>query len=531
MVVHDVRRGLTREDIEAWLVARVAQTRGPGAGVDPDQPFDRYGIDSAEAVAIAGELEGWLGRTLPATLVYDHPTIARLAGHLAGGDAGAHGASARPRRGHGPSVGEPIAVCGMGCRLPGAEHPDALWDLLRGGRDAIVEVPPTRWDARALFDPDPDAPGKMVTRWGGFLADVETFDARFFGISPREAARMDPQQRLVLEVAWEALEDAAMSPSSLAGSATAVFVGVSTQDYAHLQVSELEAVDGYVPTGSSPSIAANRLSYLLDLRGPSVAIDTACSSSLVATHLACQALWLGEVDLAIVGGVNLILIPEPTIAFSKLRVLAADGRCKTFDARADGFVRGEGCGMVVLKPLSAALEDGDPVRAVIRGGAVNNDGRTNGLTAPNAAAQQAVLRAAYARAGVDPAQVRYVEAHGTGTKLGDPIEVQALGAVLGEGRPLGSECAIGSVKTNIGHLEAAAGIAGLMKVVLALEHGEVPASIHFERPNPLIPFDRLPVRVQDRLGPWPPGEGPTLAGVSSFGFGGTNAHVVLESAG
>ena len=359
---------------------------------------------------------------------------------------------------------------------------------------------------------------------------MDRFDPHFFGISPREAARMDPQQRLLLEVAWEALEDGGQVRERLAGTQVGVFIGISNNDYGRMQLSDPYRIDAYAGTGNALSIAANRLSYLFDFRGPSIAIDTACSSSLVAVHLACRSLWSGESTLALAGGVNLILAPTITINFSKAGVMAPDGRCKAFDARANGYVRSEGAGVVVLKPLSKAVAEGDPIYAVIRGSAVNQDGRSNGLMAPNPLAQEAVLREAYRRAGVSPGRVQYVEAHGTGTFLGDPIEAKALGAVLAVDRPPGRVCALGSVKTNIGHLEAAAGIAGLIKVALELKYRELLPSLHFREPNPHIPFEALPLRVQTAAAPWPSDLGPALAGVTSLGFGGTNAHVVLQEA-
>jgi acyl transferase domain-containing protein len=425
---------------------------------------------------------------------------------------------------------EPIAIIGIGCRFPGADGPEAFWQLLRDGVDAIAEVPADRWDLRAFYDPDPAAPGKMNTRWGGFLEHVDQFDPQAFWIAPREAARIDPQQRLLLEVAWEALEDAGQPIDRLGGTPTGVFIGISTNDYSWSQFGDPDQIDAYANTGNALSIAANRISFVFDLRGPSLAIDTACSSSLVAVHLACQSLWRGEATLALAGGVNLILAPEPTIGASKLGAMAPDGRCKTFDARANGYVRGEGAGIVVLKPLANALADGDPIYAAILGSAVGQDGRTNGLTAPSRQAQEAVLRAAYQQAGVSAGRVQYVEAHGTGTLLGDPIEAKALGAVLSGDGPRAQRCATGSVKTNIGHLEAAAGVAGLIKVALSLKHRAIPPSLHFQQPNPHIPFDQLGLRVQQALEPWPDAPWPALAGVSSFGFGGTNAHVVLQEA-
>ena len=424
---------------------------------------------------------------------------------------------------------EPVAIVGMGCRFPGADSPSELHELLRRGQDAISEVPNDRWDRDHLYDADTEAPGKMASRWGGFLRQIDSFDCGFFGISPREAVQMDPQQRLLLEVGWEALENAGIAPSSLAGSDVGVFVGIMTADYAQTRYRSLTAVDAYTGSGNTYGMTANRLSYQLDLRGPSLAVDSACSSSLVAVHLACQSLRQGESRMALAGGVNVLLWPGHTVYFTKAGLMAADGRCKTFDARADGFVRGEGAGVVVLKTLSAAQADGDRVLAVIRGSAVRQDGKSNGLTAPNPRAQQAVLRAAYRNAGVLPGEVRYVEAHGTGTALGDPIEAGALGAVLAPGRPGEQPCAVGSVKTNFGHLEAAAGIAGLIKTTLSLRHREIFPHLHFEHPNPKIPFERLPLRIPTELEAWPE-SGPALAGVSSFGFGGTNAHLVLEAA-
>jgi acyl transferase domain-containing protein/predicted O-methyltransferase YrrM len=427
---------------------------------------------------------------------------------------------------------EPIAVVGMACRFPGgADDPDAFWRLLRDGVDAVTEVPRERWDVAAYYDPDPAAPGRTATRFGAFLKDVDRFDAAFFGISPREAAALDPQQRLLLEVAWSALEHAGLAADRLLGSKTGVFVGIASRDYSQLQLASGDParLDAYFASGSAHSMAAGRLSYVLGLQGPSMAIDTACSSSLVAVHLACLSLRAGECRAALAGGVHLTLSPEATIAFSKARMLAPDGRCKTFAAAADGFSEGEGCGIVVLKRLSDALADGDPVLAVVRGSAVNQDGASAGLTAPNGPAQQAVIREALARAGVAPADVTYVEAHGTGTSLGDPIEVQALGAVLGEGRAPDAPLLIGSVKTNVGHLEAAAGVAGLIKAVLAVQRGEIPAQLHFDTPNPHIPWAQLPVEVVARRRPWPAGR-PRIAGVSAFGFSGTNVHVLVEAA-
>lgn len=426
---------------------------------------------------------------------------------------------------------EPIAIIGVGCRFPGAKNPEAFWQLLCNGVDAITEVPADRWDVNALYDPNPGSRGKMNTRWGGFLEQVDQFDSHFFGIAPREAVYMDPQQRLLLEVAWEALENAGQVVEQLACTNTGVFIGIGNYDYCRLFAQrDLAQVNAYMGTGNSLSIGANRISYLFNFRGPSMAIDTACSSSLVAVHLALQSLRSGESNLCLVGGVNLILSPEATITYSLARMISPDGRCKTFDAKANGYVRGEGCGIVVLKRLSDALRDSDNIVALIRGSAINEDGLSNGLTAPNGPSQEAVIHQALVNSGVSPAQISYVELHGTGTSLGDPIEARALGAVLAKNRPTGSRCAVGSVKTNIGHLEAASGIAGLIKVALSLGHRQIPPSLHFQQINPYIPIDRLPLKVQQTLEAWPELDGPAFAGVSSFGFGGANAHVILEEA-
>jgi len=426
---------------------------------------------------------------------------------------------------------EPVAIIGIGIRAPGGVVDlDSLAELLWNGTDAITRVPPGRWPLDAWFNEDADAPGKMYTREGGFIADVDQFDADFFGIAPVEAASMDPQQRLVLELAWEALEDAGHAPSSLAGSRAGVFLGIANNDYGRALFAHPELIDPYFSSGNAFSIASGRLSYLLGLHGPAVSIDTACSSSLVAVHLACQSLRAGECSLALAGGVNLILAPEINVNFCKAGMMSRDGRCKTFDAAADGYVRGEGGAIIVMRRLKDALADGDRVLAVIRGTAINQDGRSNGLTAPNGPAQEAVIRAALQAAGMAPAQIGYVETHGTGTSLGDPIEVNALGAVLSEGRAPGSKVVIGSIKTNVGHLEAAAGIVGLAKAVLALQRQAIPPHLHFRQPNPYIDWATLPLTVPVTARAWSAESGPRCAGVSSFGFSGTNAHIVLEEA-
>jgi acyl transferase domain-containing protein len=424
---------------------------------------------------------------------------------------------------------EPIAIIGMSCRFPGgANNPEAYWELLCAGTDAVREVPAERWNVADYVDPDSET---EVTWYGGFLDQIDQFDPQFFGIAPREAESMDPQQRLVLEVSWEALERAGQAPDKLKGSQTGIFIGITTNDYSQMaKLGGPAQLDVYSATGTALNVAPGRVAYTLGFQGPSVAIDTACSSSLVAVHLACQSLRSGESDMALAGGVNALLAPEAFVCFSKWGMMAPNGRCKTFDSGADGFVRGEGCGVIVLKRLSDALAAGDNILAVIRGSAVNQDGRSSGLTVPNGLAQQVVVRKALANARVKPAEVGYVEAHGTGTSLGDPIEIEALGAALGEGRSNDKPLIVASVKTNIGHLESASGIAGLMKVVLSMQHRELPPHLHLHERSPRIPWPNFPVTIPTERTPWASPHGARIAGVSSFGFSGTNAHVILEEA-
>jgi len=424
---------------------------------------------------------------------------------------------------------EPVAIIGIGCRWPGGPTPDDYWELLCRGADAVTEVPADRWDSAAFHDPQGLRPGSMTTRWGGFLDRIAEFDSGFFGISPREAVKMDPQQRILLEVAYEALEDAGLPQEALAGQPVGVFVGAMNNDHAVLHLPDFEHIDTHTGPGASLGVIANRLSYAFDFRGASMTLDTACSSSLVAVHLACQSLRSGECGpVALAAGVNLILSPAGTIFFSRAGVLSSDGPTRTFDTDGSGFSRAEGAGVVVLKPLTQAEVDGDRIYAVIRGSAINQDGRTNGLMAPSRWSQERVLRAAYRQAEISPGKVQYVELHGTATQLGDPIEASALGAVLATDRPAGSRCLVGCAKANIGHAESAAGMAGLIKVALMLRKRMIPPLAHFEALNRHIDLDRLPIEVPRRLMPWPTTEGPALAGVSSFGFGGTNAHVVLQ---
>ncbi len=430
---------------------------------------------------------------------------------------------------------EPLAVIGLGCRYPGGVNsPQSYWQLLRDGVHAVTEIPPDRFDINAYYDPDHTTPGKVTTRWGGYMSDVDKFDPHFFGISPREAVHMDPQHRLLLQVVWEALEHAGQAPDKLHGSNTGVFVGITTNEYLqlHYKLIDPAQINAYLVSNNVLNVASGRIAFHLGLHGPTVSVDTACSSSLVATYLACQSLRSGDCDMAIVGGVNVILSPETLISFSKWGMMSPSGRCRTFDAAADGFVRSEGCGAVVLKRLSDALAHNDNILAVIRGVAANQDGPSSGISVPNGPAQEAVIRRALANAGIAPGLVGYVETHGTGTTLGDPIEVEALGAVYSEGHTRDNPLRLGAAKTNLGHMESASGLAGLIKTVLVLQHEEIPPHLHLQQLTPHIPWERLPIAVPTQRTPWPrSASGPArFAGVSGFGFSGTNVHVILEEA-
>nr|VFJ62545.1 MAG: Acyl transferase domain-containing protein [Candidatus Kentron sp. FW] len=511
-------RPITKDAIADWLIAKIGQQ----AGISPDEidtgrPFLDYGLHSPAAMNLLEELGQWLGQPLRATLTYDYPNIDALARYLAGtreeipaARTLISGSAIRK-----PTNTDAIAIIGLGCRFPKAGNPRQFWRNLKNGVDAIGKVPKTRW-----IPTDADVPR------GGFIDDVEQFDPAFFDISLREARTMDPQQRLLLEVGWEALENAGIPVLSLAGSRTGVFIGIVSRDYYDYLLPTSSSV--YFDTGNHFSITANRLSYVWDLRGPSKAIDTACSASLTALHDACQSLRLGECDLALVGGVNLMLSPKMARRLLASRLLSPRGHCRTFDADANGYVRGEGCGVIVLKRTTDAIHDSDPILAQVKGSAINQDGRTNGITAPNGLAQQAVVRQALANAGVSTREIGYIEAHGTGTPLGDPIEFNAIQEVLMSDRSPGEDCYIGSVKTNIGHLEPAAGIAGVIKTVLAMQHREIPPHLHLEKPNPHLAITDTSLSIPLEPTPWP-SERP-FAGVSSFGFGGTNVHVILGKA-
>ena len=507
-------------------------TRIEAAEIRDEAGFFDLGMDSLMAVELRRRLEHGLGKSLPATIAMDHPRLTDAADYLLNDVLALNApAQTQPNPTLAVRTEEPIAIVGMACRVPGARDPESFWELLSRGADVIREIPEDRFDINEYYDPDPDAPGRIYTRYGGFLDGIDGFDPEFFGISPREAVWIEPQQRLVLETAWESLELAGFAPAALRGSRSGVYVGVGANEYSHvLSTNSLDTIQAQFATGNAASVIAGRVAFTLGLEGPAVAMDTACSSSLVAIHHACQGLQSRDCDLALAGGVNVLLSPIITIATSRARMLSPDGRCKTFDAAADGYVRSEGCGILVLKRLSDAVHDRDRILAIIRGSAVNQDGASSGLTVPNGGAQQRVIAAALARAGVTPSDVDYLEAHGTGTSLGDPIEVQAAAAVYGAGREPDRPLLIGSAKTNIGHLESAAGVAGLIKVVLSLQHETLPKSLHFNNPSPHIPWDDLPVRVVDSAIPWRTNGRPRRAGVSSFGFSGTNAHLVIEEA-
>ncbi len=528
---------LERKDILQEYLQRTTSKILGTTSLNPEIGFFEAGMDSLMAEELQERIQADIGtlHKFPTTLSFDYPSINKMTGYFEQHIFPLMGIKTEAKTikksvSTDLLVEEEIAIIGLGCRFPGgANSPSLFWDLLKEGYDGISEIPQERWDVNAHYDSDPEAPGKMYVRRGGFLnLPIESFDAQFFGISSREAEYMDPQQRLLLEVAWEALEDACINPHSLKGSETGVFMGLCSHDYFDLitKVNQSDLRNAYLASGNAASVLAGRLSYILGLQGPSMVLDTACSSSLVAISMACKSLQRGESQLALAGGVNVLLNKDLTIDFCKAHMLAKDGYCKAFDADADGYVRSEGCGVIVLKRLSDAIQNGDPILAVIRAADINQDGASSGLTVPNGESQAALIRKALKYANLEPKDIDYIEAHGTGTSLGDPIEVGALGDVF-SGRT-GQPLYLGTVKTNIGHLEAAAGIAGVIKTVLALNHEIIPPHLHFHQLNPRISLESIPAKIPIEITSWPHSNRSRIAGISSFGFSGTNAHVIIE---
>lgn len=528
---------LNREAILSLLQERCAvMLNKPLSDIDTDLRFRELGLESLHICKIFNDLSEQLGYSIPMTAAWEYPTINALSHHLTQrltekpNERVEYSSKTSAKERSAIGIHEQIAIVGMACRLPGGVNsPQQFWDLLCESRSGICEVPNTRWNIDEFLDLNRDAPGKMVTRWGGFLDSIDTFDTAFFGISAREAEQIDPQQRLALELAWEILESSNYVPSALKGENIGVFMGAMWSDYARLFDQDPLLIEQHSATGQDTSIISARISYLLGFQGTSLTVNTACSSSLVAVHLACQSLRLGEIKMALAGGVHIMSSPLSTVAMTKFGAMNPDGQCRAFDADANGYVRGEGGGIVLLKPLNKAILDGDRIYCVISGSATNNDGFSNGLTAPNPKAQEAVLQAAYMNAGIDPGLVHYIETHGPGTLLGDPIEAGSLASIFVNNHSQNKPLRLGSVKTNIGHLEAAAGIAGLIKTALMLHNRILVPNLNFKNPNPYIPFDEWYLQIQTKLESWPVTEDEILrAGVNSFGFGGTNCHMVLE---
>ncbi|HHL32507.1 MAG TPA: acyltransferase domain-containing protein, partial [Oceanospirillales bacterium] len=517
--VAEVNPSASKNRLRNWLISQIAQMLDIAiTSIDPSRPFSSYGMGSIEAIRLSGLLNDEIGKEIPATIAYDYPSIDKLVEYI-------YGDQEEIKTNVESETLEPIAVISADCHFPAAKNIEEFWELIIDGKAGISEVPENRWRIDDFYCPDAGI-GKMNSKYGGFIADIDLFDNDFFEISAEEVRMLDPQQRLLLEISWRTLERANLAPNKLFGSDSGVFIGVSNNDYGRTALSTLADLNGYVNSGNALSIAANRISYFMNWKGPSMAIDTACSSSLIAIHQACQSLRHKECSLALAGGVNLIVRPELTIAFSQAQMMAADGKCKTFDAQADGYVRSEGCGLVLLKRLKDAKKDGDNILGVIKASAINQDGRSNGLTAPNSQSQKTVIKKAINLAGIKQEDVSYIECHGTGTALGDPIEVNALRDVFANGD--GKEtCVIGSVKANIGHLESAAGVAGFIKTLLAIHHGKIPQQINFNSINPAIELgDQLKIATENQQ--WPAKE--KIAGVSAFSFGGSNAHIILAQA-
>lgn len=530
----------TSEALTKWLTQRLSEElQLPIAEISPNRPFAELGLSSKAGVSLVGDLEKWLGSgDLPPTLLWEYPTITTLREFISSrglvGDQriAENREHAEEKRAQllpstiRPSEIDPVVIVGVSCRFPGASSPEQFWNNLLEGTDSVTNIPASRWNSEYHSSGSIPQTGKIASVFGGFIEDVDAFDAAHFGISPPEAQMMDPQQRILLELVWEAFERSGIPVDSMAETDTGVFVGISTMDYAEVQSADIHQINAYTGPGRALSIAANRISYAYNFHGPSMAIDTACSSSLVALHQAANAIHNGDCSMAVVGGVNLLLSPKYSIALSQAEMLSPDGRCKTFDDSANGYVRSEGAGVVILKHLSAALNDGNEILAVLRGSAVNQDGQSNGLTAPNGLAQQEVMKKALVQSGLKGHQVGYIEAHGTGTPLGDPIEMRSIQAVYGQDRQESQICRVGSVKSNIGHLEAAAGMAGLIKVVLSIQHGVIPKTLHVKKVNEKIRLEGTPFELPLNLTKWESEE--RIASVSSFGFGGTNAHAIFS---
>ena len=522
---------MTTEQLQEWLRNWVIAATGlPAEEITDDQPMQAFGLSSRDVVLLSGELENLLDTQLDATIAYEYPTIAALAKRLVEGEPAprlAAGSAPALRSVSATPGTHDVAIVGIAAKYPGAENVEQMWNLLVEGRDAITEPPLGRWSEYAA---DEVMSKRMAEQQllGGYLEDLASFDAEFFGLSPLEAVNIDPQQRLMLELSWEALENAGIPANTLRGKSVGVFVGSTNNDYGMLIFSDPSEAHPYALTGNSSAVVANRVSYAFDFRGPSIQVDTACSSSLVSVHQAVRALRDGEADVALAGGVNVMATPAVTTSFGELGVLSPTGKIHAFSDDADGFVRSDGAGMLVLKRVDDAIAAGDNILAVIKGSAVNSDGHSNGITAPNPDAQVDVLQRAYADANVDPTTVDYVEAHGTGTILGDPIEASAIGAVLGRGREITRPTLLGSAKTNFGHTESAAGAAGLIKVVLSMQNRTLPPSLNYVGPNRYVDFDAERLEVVEDPREWPQYSGRMVAGVSGFGFGGTNAHVVLS---